>query len=93
MENLVNIKDIMTILLFAISVYGWWHSRDKEKADRTEQFVKINWKLDAVCQSQTDIKDDVRELKNTSSNTDKRLTVIEEKMKVANKRIEDLERG
>lgn len=90
--DIEQIKDIIYIVLFAISVYGWWHGRDKEKSDRTEQFVKINWKLDAVCQSQTDIKDDVRELKKNTTDTDKRLTVIEEQIKVANHRIDDLER-
>lgn len=86
-------KDIAYLILFAISVYGWWHGRDKEKSDRIEQFVKINWKLDTMCQSQTDIKDDVRELKKLSSDTDKRLTLIEEQMRVANNRIDTLERN
>jgi len=91
--NVTLLKDYAYLILFAISVYGWLHGRDKDKSDQTEQFVKINWKLDSLCQAQTDIKDEIRELKKTSGETDRRLTVLEEQIKVANHRIDDLERS
>lgn len=90
--DLSTIKDYAYLVLFAISVYGWYHGRDREKSDRTEQFVKINWKLDALCQSQTDIKDDLRGLKKLSAETDKKLALLEKQIKVANHRIDDLEK-
>lgn len=90
--DLSLIKDYAYLILFGISVYGWYHGRDKEKSDRTEQFVKINWKLDTLCNSQTDIKDDIRGLKGMSAEVDKKIALLEEQLKVANHRIDDLEK-
>lgn len=87
-----QIKDICTLILFGISVWGWYRSSMKDGEEQVKQFTKVNWKLDTVCQSQTDIKDDIRELKKNSNDTDKRLSIIEEQIKVANHRIDDLER-
>lgn len=85
-------RDIFSIILFAISVYGWWSGRNKELTERTAEFVKVNLKLDQLCQSQTVIKDDMRELKKSTTEADKRILLLEQQVAAHEKRIEMLER-
>lgn len=89
--DITTIKDMMTVILFLISVYGWWKSANKDSVKQVEQFTKLNWKMDTMCQSQNDIKDDVRALKKSNYDTDRMITIINEQIKAINKRIDDLE--
>lgn len=90
--DLTTIKDLITIAGFLILLWNQNRTSRKDTEDKTANWIKVNLKLDAVCQSQTDIKDDIRDLKKASSATDKRLALLEEQIKVANHRIDDLEK-
>ena len=89
--DLQTIKDLITILGFVILLWNQNRNRSKDVEEKTSNWIKVNIKLDQVCQSQTDIKDGLRALEHDSNNNKLRLSVLEEQIKVANHRIDDLE--
>ena len=89
----VTLKDLITLIGFLLLLYNQNRSTKKDAEEKTANWVKVNLKLDTLCQSNTAIKDALRDLERGSQNMDKRLSILEEQIKVANHRIDDLERG
>lgn len=88
-----TIKDLITILGFVILIWNQNRSTQKDSEEKTTNWVKVNLKLDTLCQNNNDIKDDLREIKKESANLLNRVSVLEEQIKVCNHRLEDLEAG
>ena len=89
--DMTTIKDVITLVLFAISVYGFMSGRAKDGESRSEQFTKLNVKLDNLCQSNTAIKDSLRDLEKSTQAQGTDIAIMKEQIKVANHRIDDLE--
>lgn len=88
-----TIKDIITILGFAVLLWNQNRTSQKDTEDKAAQWVKINMKLDSLCQSNTDIKDDLRDMKKENASLVNEISVMKEQLKVMNHRIDDLEKG
>ena len=73
MITMEALKDIITILLFLISVAGWWSNTKKNSETEVKRFYKLESKIDRLCSEVNDlkvIKDDVNTL-------DRRVTRLE----------------
>lgn len=86
-------RDIITLVGFLFLLWNQNRTAKKDVEEKTGNWVKVNLKLDTLCQSQTTIKEELREVSKMTAGFETRISVLEEKVKVANKRLEDLERG
>lgn len=91
--DLQTIKDLITVIGFIILIWNQNRTSQKDTEEKAANWVKVNMKLDTLCQSNTDIKDDLRSMKKENAAIINEISVIKEQIKVANHRIEDLERG
>lgn len=69
--------------------------RDKQEQDMKlealkESLLKANLKLDQVCQVTTETRSDIKALNNSMAEMDKRLSVVENDLKTAFMRIDEL---
>lgn len=85
--------------LFAILTYVRAGHKDdiKDRADQnarlenlTENLIKANLKLDTVCTTTTETRADIKSLFNGQIEMDKRLSVFENDLKTAFRRIDEL---
>lgn len=91
--DLQTIKDLITVIGFIILICNQNRTSQKDTEEKAANWAKVNMKLDTLCQSNTDIKDDLRSMKKENAAIINEISVIKEQIKVANHRIEDLERG
>lgn len=89
--DITTIKDLMTIILFGISVWGWNRTKNQDNNKLTEQFTKLNWKMDENCRTLSSMDKAVEKLSDSVNNFSTRITLLEEQIKVANHRIQELE--
>ena len=69
--------------------------RDRQEQDMKlealkESLLKANIKLDQVCQTTTETRSDIKALNNSMAEMDKRLSVVENDLKTAFMRIDEL---
>lgn len=88
-----TIKDLITVLGFIILIWNQNRTSQKDAEDKAAQWVKVNMKLDTLCQSNTDIKDDLRDMKKENASLVNDVSILKEQIKVINHRIDDLEKG
>jgi len=87
------------MLIFAILTYARAGHKDemKDRAEQTarlenlsESLIKANLKLDTVCSTTTETRADIKALHSSINEMDKRLSVVENDLKTAFMRIDEL---
>ena len=93
----VSVALIVAVVGLLISLYGWANGRKKDtQADDSKleevrtSILKANMKLDQICGTTVDIKSDIKSMQTDFNGLDKRVTLMENEIKTAWIRIDEL---
>lgn len=90
----VEIALLISLVSMAFSIYFGFknskHTDTKDIEDRVKQNTTINLKLDGIATSVQDIKQEVSAIKTETCNHNNRIIKVEESVKSAHKRIDDI---
>ncbi len=87
----IEIKDLMTVIALLISAAALWRNlRGDTKQDQSEMTTVIV-KLETINENVKEVKTDIKDVKADMERMKERLTVVEQSVKSAHKRIDDVQ--
>lgn len=87
----IEIKDLMTVIALLISAAALWRNlRGDTKQDQSEMTTVIV-KLETINENVKEVKTDIKDVKTDMERMKERLTIVEQSVKSAHKRIDDVQ--
>lgn len=87
----IEIKDLMTVIALLISAAALWRNlRGDTRQDQSEMTTVIV-KLETINENVKEVKTDIKDVKTDMERMKERLTVVEQSVKSAHKRIDDVQ--
>lgn len=87
----IEIKDLMTVIALLISAAALWRNlRGDTKQDQSEMTTVIV-KLETINDNVKEVKTDIKDVKTDMERMKERLTIVEQSVKSAHKRIDDVQ--
>ena len=84
-------KDLMTVIALLISAAALWRNlRGDTKQDQSEMTTVIV-KLETINENVKEVKTDIKDVKTDMERMKERLTIVEQSVKSAHKRIDDVQ--
>lgn len=98
-DSTVSISLIVAVGGFIFAVYNWYAARKNETIEQRdeqgrikEDFIKVNLKLDSICQNMTELRTDTKSISKDLKEMDKRVTILERDQKTIWDNIDEIRR-
>ena len=87
----IEIKDLMTVIALLISAAALWRNlRGDTRQDQSEMTTVIV-KLETINENVKEVKTDIKDVKTDMEKMKERITIVEQSVKSAHKRIDDVQ--
>ena len=87
----IEIKDLMTVIALLISAAALWRNLRGDTKQDQSQMTTVIVKLETINENVKEVKTDIKDVKSDMERMKERLTIVEQSVKSAHKRIDDVQ--